>query len=64
LPRKKDTKDNPSNYQSHTTEEPTPGYELYRYWGEEKEDDDDQVWQEEETNDQFIPYAWTMVELF
>lgn len=62
--KKKTDKENPMNYQTHTSEQPTLGYELYRFWGEEEKDDGDVVWQEEDTSDQFIPYAWTMAELF
>lgn len=53
------------NYQTHTSELPTLGYDLYKYWGEEEKDDTDFVFQEDDSgNDKFIPYAWTMAELF
>ena len=60
-----DAKNNPSSYQSHTSEQPTRGYELYRYWGEEEKDDTDVVFYDEsQNNDKFVAYAWTMYELF
>jgi hypothetical protein len=65
--KKKDVNEskNPLEYQTHTTEQPTYGYNLYRYWGEEEKDDTDVVFYDEsQQNDKFIAYAWSMCELF
>lgn len=52
-------------YQSHTSETPTLGYELYRFWGEEEKDDTDVVFYDEsQESNKFVAYAWTMAELF
>lgn len=63
--KKGESKDNPSQYQSHTSELPTPGYDLYKYWGEEEKDNTDFTFQEDDAGgDKYMPYAWTMCELF
>lgn len=58
-------KEHPSHFQSHTSEQPTLGYDLYRFWGEEEKDDSDVVFYDEsQQDDKFVAYAWTMAELF
>ena len=67
IKNKKDgeTKQNPAQYQTFTTEQPTLGYDLNRYSKEDEEDDGDFIFQDQDdAGDKYMPYAWTMSELF
>ena len=62
-----ENKEESDQYQSLREKEPIKGYELFRYWGKNQAESDyipQAPPEEDKSSSEYMPYAWTMSELF